>query len=218
MIIIGIDPGLGHTGWCVVNLGEDHDIDTIEACGIIQTSVDKRAARMGVCAEYNVRCEKLQTELDGIIATHKPSIAIVEAFSGSQSHRAGVHMSLSFATVTASCRSAGLSPQLLLVSEARRLLPRSTAADRALTAAKLRGVNGKQFSERVVKEIFGEQIFLDQLEGIANGKREHAYDAAALVVASMKHPAVEWARRWSMNKDDNPDRQAASLREAINMR
>ena len=207
MRIIGIDPGIRNTGWAVVQL--DSAVDCLLGAGVVYTVPYKGAGHRLRCEDYIERLGAIQDGLRMAVEEHKPNLAMVEGIAGSKSSSAAIGMALGFAASVLTMREAGLEPITMLASQVRSMLPNieSTSTKKA-----------KGYTRDVVRGRFGEVATDKAMEGVTRGRQEHAYDAAGLIVAGLRHPAVEWARRWEMRGDYDADEQANRVREALDLR
>lgn len=206
MKIIGIDPGIRNTGWAIVQL--DSAVDCLVDAGVVYTAPDKNGHKLR-CQDYVTRLGAIQDGLRRAIEKHEPSLAMVEGITGSKSYSAAVGMALGFASAVLTVREAGLEPFTLLASQVRSMFPNIDS---------IHGRKTKGYTRDVVRGRFGDIAVDKAMEGITKGRQEHAYDAAGLIIAGLRHPAVEWARRWEMKEDYDANQQANRVREALDLR
>jgi crossover junction endodeoxyribonuclease RuvC len=171
--ILAIDPGFRATGWVVVDVAGTR-IEFVD-CGVVRT--EKAKGKVLVSEDDWACCRQLASELVAVTDRYEPTCLVVETPQGSKSARAIKSMAYAYA-VCASLAGVVRLPAVLV----------------SAGAAKKAATGRKNASKAAVAEAIG---FLpaDALAEVRPAsKREHVYDAAALVLGAWESEVVRMVR------------------------
>lgn len=169
-MILALDVGFSHTGWCVFHNGKPVD------CGCIHTEKNELglpASRFKVSDDNVYRARKLASGLADVIEKHKPSAVIGELpTGGSKSANAATQMAMAIAIVATLTHLLGV----------KTAWSSPAAGKKALTG--LRGAEKDQMMDAVRK-------LYPEFEWPKTKKQfEHIADAVASYHALSKHEYV----------------------------
>ena len=171
--ILGIDPGLCNVGVAVVDVsGNWPDVAYSLVDARVFSTKPEHGKRGGtMCTDDARRVGYLYSSLRGVISAYKPDLIGLEETSGSRSARSGAAMA----------RGHTLALCAVLSATTKRAIEVSVAAAKeAATGAQ--GAGKDLVRDLVIARVNG-VAFTDALRGVANTKREHAFDATAIAMA-----------------------------------
>lgn len=177
MKALGIDPGLAHLGWAIVDVGDDGA--RVLALGCIQTAKDKRKVLSTV--DLHRRGQEIARALGEIVRLYPGiSVAFAESLSfvRSASTMCGIGRAWGVVDAVLEANRIGLvqaSPQ-----EIKQVVCGSKTAT-------------KDDVEAAVIRVCGEHV-RTQLARITKSRREHPVDAVAAVLACIDRPELRIAR------------------------
>ncbi len=178
MIVLGIDGGLAALGWAAVRLEAGGEV--LEGVGVIVTAPSAR--KRGVLAADDTvrRARELHRALSGVVGRYGPAVLAIEAFSAPRHAGSAAKVAMSVGVVASIAEALGLPIVSASPQEVKR-------------AATGRQDASKEDVARAVCERWRGAAEL--LAGVRAGLREHAADAAAVVLATLEADTVRMARR-----------------------
>lgn len=180
MNVVALDPSLTATGWVAINLVTDQ----VVGAGVIRTeapsAAEKKHASMAQLSA--ARGLVIQKGVRVALQRHQAILVIQEGNAGSKSAKAAAMLGRAQqACVSAVYSRTGGLPLFVTVQAAKKAAVGKTSASKEQVEAAIR----KRWPS-VPWELL--------LEGVAQSKRENAYDAASAYLAAYENPAVTSAR------------------------
>jgi len=197
MRLLGIDPSLRNTGWAVIDCTDDGEF--LVAAGCISTEKSKQSVHATKCEDDMARIDKIAMGLLRVVRDHDVLMSSIEGRAGAMSARSAEAMSMAFACVMTTLRLAGVSRMIISPHKAK-----------SITANHIKGKT-KQAVKDEVRYRLGATKWDESLIGLRKGAHEHCYDAAAVALASLSHPALLYIRRKEM-MESGSDQEAIGIR------
>ncbi len=178
MIALGIDPGFSCFGWALVSV----TVPSIIRMGVIRTAKADKKQRV-LATEDNVeRTRLIHRALRGLLdGDIMPSVVCAEAMSFPRSSSVAAKVALAWGVIVSSVEARGLPMLQCSPQECKRRVCGSKSASKGEV----------QFA--VLKHFGNEAEGL--LEGVPASLHEHAYDAAAMVLACSDSDVMRALRR-----------------------
>ena len=180
--VLGLDPGLAHFGWAVVEIGVD--FERVLAVGVFRTKKSMRRRNVRASSDLHRRGVELARGLATVIATHGPIHAFcAEALSSPRGASAAGKLQRSWGIVddiVAGFDAPLLeaTPQELKVATAGR----ATASKADVMAA-------------VEARYPGAEALVRFRSGFPSGQWEHGFDAVGAVIASLDTVELRMVRQ-----------------------
>lgn len=178
--VIGIDPGLAHFGWSVVDLYSDRE--RFVSCGCIRTDKSEKARKVKVADDNVRRARYLAVELAKVLDKYKPTHATSEAFSSPRSSSAAAKAAFSFGVLITSITSRRMGLSTATPKEIKRAVTGSVSATKKQVQAALFEREGYGRIEDVLTRLADRKQTLPTLP---RGKWEHPCDATGSVIACL---------------------------------
>lgn len=183
MIVLGIDPGFANSGYAVVRLHPDRE--ELLALGVFCTK-KATAKRHVLQAEDNFeRARAISQWLRATMFSWQPQVIAFEAQSHMRNASSAAKVALAYG-VLAGCME---GDQIPAVSPTPQAIKKSLTGRSSATKSEV---------ERAVRERFGAEAastFAELEKQIPKTRREHAFDAAAVILASLDSEVVRMGRR-----------------------
>jgi Holliday junction resolvasome RuvABC endonuclease subunit len=177
---LGLDPALACIGYALVDC--DRGISVLRL-GVIETKASSKLQRSVRAVDDNVRrTREVGDTFESLgLLVHADAI-MVEAFSHPPNASSAAKIALVFGAVVEMARCRGLALLQATPKEIKKAVTgRSSSSKEAVAAA--------------LAIAYGEHLVADLLEGVAESKREHAFDALGAVVACLDTDEVRLLRR-----------------------
>lgn len=191
MRLMGVDPSLCNTGWAVIDVNEAGEF--LVGCGVIVTKRGQKKLTATRCEDDMERIDSIAHGLVNAVKKYGVLMSAVEGRAGAQSARAAEAMSMAFATVMTALLLGGVSRMIISPQKAKMLV-----------ANHIKGPSKKVIQEEVRYRL-GKSAWDDRLKDFRPKTHEHIYDAAAVALASLSHPALLYIRRKEMMENGAND-------------
>lgn len=176
--LLALDPSFTATGWVVVDLGHER----VVAAGVIRTAKAKASERLLSAADDTRRGLEIAHAVRAAINAHSITVAAAEASCGSKSATAAKALARAQQAVACAVVWELGSPPIYVTPQTVKKLATGTMSA----------------SKDAVEAAMREHWPCDWdalLKGVAPGKRENAFDAAAVAHAVWNKPAVAMLRQ-----------------------
>ena len=129
MIVLGIDPGLAHTGWAVIETRGS--VFRARAYGCITTSAREELA---------VRLGAIYSDISNVIATYKPEYLGIEKIYFGVNERSAIPTAHARGAALAACATAGLSVGEYAPAQIKQSVVGNGGADKAQVIYMVRSI------------------------------------------------------------------------------
>lgn len=185
VLVLGIDPALCNTGWAVCRLqleGRGGRVSvSVEACGVVspRTPKDERL-QAGKDAK---RVGKIARKIGELLRAHSPAAIASEGPGGSQRARSAATSALAWGCVVGLATDHSVPVSIVSPHELK------VEATGKGTASKA------QVADAMLRFALWTDPGMADMQALADGKREHAFDAVAAVWALRRDRALLAAMR-----------------------
>lgn len=179
-IVMGVDPGLAHMGWGILQLHKT--TEKVLALGVIVT--EKSTKKLNVLAsDDNLRrARELYRALMLVVSKYEPAAIAIEAKSYPRNASAAAKTSMSWGVLAS-------------ISESLNLPVCQASPQRVKKCLTGKIKSEKEEVQEALNNKFGTQILLDAgIEGIKKSDREHPYDALAVAVTCLDSDLIRLLR------------------------
>lgn len=183
--ILGLDPSLRGTGWCVY----DPAAASIEALGVIVTKPPPASEKLSAQEKMTTSILEIHTALRDVIERYAPAAVFAEAAAGSKSVKAAASLAAAQAAV-ASTVFACLGAPPIYFSPQR--LKKELAGRIDLSKPEMQAAVEQLFPETDWAGLFATPppSAPPHWRAAPRSQRQNAYDAAACIHAAVTHPVT----------------------------
>lgn len=176
--LLGLDPGLAHCGWCIAEARSVTNYHVIKL-GVISTKKAGKRSNVRSSADTGRRALEVYRALRLLCDMHKPRALLIEAFSAARNATNAAKTARAYGTIDA------------LAEELRAPIFESSPMDikGACTGQK---TATKEAVEKVVRQLCTDEAIETLEASVAEGQRNHAFDAVGAVVAGIDLPEFRY--------------------------
>ena len=181
-LVLGVDPGLGHCGWVLAQLEPGPTAITIRDLGVIKTKRSDRKRGVRESDDLLRRVRSFYQQLGDVLRHNEVFAICAESMSWPRNAASTAKIALCWGALAALASERGLPFVQASPQEVKRAMCNRADASKEEVAA-------------AVTKHMPEVESLLRLGRLPAGQHEHAYDAAAVVLACLDSDVVRMARR-----------------------
>lgn len=182
--VLGLDPGFANTGWAIMDL--EGTTATVIDVGVFCTKKNDRKRNVSEISETFDRAREIARFIEGLIERYDVAVVCFESQSPVRNASASAKLGLTYgviAAITARRNLAVVAPSPQKVKKA--MVGRNSATKEEIEAA----VRSKYPRSK--------KAFAQYEADVPASRREHGFDAVAVVVASEHSEVIQMGQRMS---------------------
>ena len=182
MNVLGIDPGFANCGYAVVRLHADRE--ELLCLGVFSTQKSKTKRHVLQAEDNFERARSIAGWLRSVVYSWQPKVVAFEAQSHMRNASSAAKVALAYGVIAGRMESGDIPA----VSPSPQAVKKKVCGKSNATKSDVEDAVRKYF-------VGAEPALLELEKQVPKTRREHAFDAAAVVMASLDSEVVRLARR-----------------------
>ena len=180
--VLGLDPGFANTGWAIVDLGAEGE--SVVTMGVFCTKKNDRKRNVSEVNETFDRAREIARFVQHLTANYDPFAVCFEAQSPVRNSSASAKLGLTYGIIAAVTADRNLP----VVAPSPQKVKKAMVGKNSAT---------KEEIEAAVRALYkGSRKAFDRFDGdVPRSRREHGYDAVAVIVSSLHSEVIQMGRR-----------------------